>query len=266
MFLGLRISTPLLRAVWALSVISSTLSLARGSARDAGSSTLLTKSGSALGATSILQGLVLTGTVQYSAGSEQDSGAIEMKAAGAFDASVRLHLSNGERREISHADAGQWFDSRGGPHTNPLHNVLMAPNWFSPVHIVQAWLTDEHFLVSNLGQEDLNGKRMDRLRCVRVFPRNNASSNLLQTATAVEMLVDDETDLPAQLEFNTHPDENELKNIPIRIEFSDYRKGDAGVLTPFHIQKYLQGTLLLDIFVQSADINPAIAANEFLLQ
>ena len=88
---------------------------------------------------------------------------------------------------------------------------------------------------------------------------------LIQQASAMDLYLDSTTYLPVALEFNTHPENNALQDIPVRIEYGDYRAAGTGK-APYRIQKYLQGTLLLDIAVSSVAVNPGIPSTEFSLR
>jgi hypothetical protein len=243
-------------------VVSAAIAIA--ATHDPVSSAILTKATSALGASAIT-GIAMTGVVTYSAGSDQDSGPIQMQAIGLFDAAVYMNLSSGKRAEISHRDTGAWAGPDGVSHSIPFHNSLTIPGWFSPSLIVHACLTDKSFLASNIGTEERNGISVEHIRCSRRFEQNGASTAGLLSGVAMELFLDHATSLPVACEFNTHPDNNELLNIPVRIEFSDYQTAGTS-RAPFRIQKYLQNTLLLDISVSAVTLNPTLPSTDFSLQ
>lgn len=81
----------------------------------------------------------------------------------------------------------------------------------------------------------------------------------------MDFFLDPATLLPLAISFNTHPDDNALRDIPVEIRFSDYRLVN-GVQVPFHIQKFLNGSLSLDVQVQNVVINSGLSANEFTTQ
>lgn len=60
--------------------------------------------------------------------------------------------------------------------------------------------------------------------------------------------------LPAVMTFSVHPDNGAPSSIAIEIHYSDYHSV-SGVQIPFHIQRYVNGSLQLDILVNSAQIN-----------
>lgn len=92
-----------------------------------------------------------------------------------------------------------------------------------------------------------------------------ATTTLLLQLAAFDLYVDTSTLLPTALNFNSHPGNDALQNIPIAIEFSDYRSA-GGIVTPFHVQKSLQRSLLLDISITSAAINSGLPASDFQIQ
>lgn len=212
-------------------------------------------------------GAVLTGTVSYFAGSDEETGAVTLEASGFFDSKLTLRLSGGDRTEIQQPWSGAWAGADGVQHSWPLHNSLASSAWFFPALLVEGWITQPSFSVSSVAAEQRNGIAVQHLRCVRILPdaADALTTAHVQRAGAMDLFLDSATFLPVALEFNTHPDNNALMDIPVRIEFSDYRAAGSGK-APFHIQKYLQNTLLLDISLTSVDLNPVIASSDFTLQ
>jgi hypothetical protein len=70
--------------------------------------------------------------------------------------------------------------------------------------------------------------------------------------------------LPTELAFNLHPDNNLGENVPIRVKYSDYRPVN-GLQVPFHLQKFMNGTLMWDVELESANFNSGLAANSFVV-
>ena len=65
--------------------------------------------------------------------------------------------------------------------------------------------------------------------------------------------------------FSQHPDNNAIVDIPVEIDFSGYSVV-SGVAVPLHIQKFFNGSLLLDISVQSAALNTGLTNADFTAQ
>ena len=71
--------------------------------------------------------------------------------------------------------------------------------------------------------------------------------------------------LPVAIKFNTHPDDDANTNIPVEVDFSSYQAVN-GAQIPFHIQKFSQGTLMLDVTVTSVAVNSGVADSAFMVQ
>ncbi len=78
----------------------------------------------------------------------------------------------------------------------------------------------------------------------------------------MDFFLDSTTFLPAVTTFNIHPDNNALLDIPIEVRFSDYRAVN-GVQVPFHVQKFLNNGLILDLQFQTAALNTGLATSQF---
>jgi hypothetical protein len=72
-------------------------------------------------------------------------------------------------------------------------------------------------------------------------------------ATTSNVVLDPNTLLPTSLSFNAFPDTGPAIPVPVRIEFSDYRL-TSGAQIPYSIKRYLNGTLLADIIINSVSI------------
>lgn len=229
--------------------------------------TILAKASAALTGGAPVTTAVQTGTVAYSAGSDEETGPVELETADYFDSKLLMHLSGGDRLEILHQNAGAWAGADAVRHAQAMHNALTSAPWFFPALLVNGWIADASFSVTSVGLEQRNGISVQHLHCVRVLAgqADATTAAMIQTATAMELYLDNATFLPIALEYNAHPDANELQNIPVRIEYGSYGAAGSGN-TPYHIQKYLQGTLLLDIAVSEVALNVTIPASEFSLQ
>ena len=87
-------------------------------------------------------------------------------------------------------------------------------------------------------------------------------SDPLVTLSSTDVYLDSSSLLPVAFAFNTHPDNNSLLNIPVEIDFSNYQAVN-GAQIPFHIQKFLNGSLFLDMTIQSAAVNSGLTTSTF---
>jgi len=86
----------------------------------------------------------------------------------------------------------------------------------------------------------------------------------LQAASQFDLYLDPATSLPTEMAFQTHPDNRVSQNIPVRIRYSDYRVVN-GVQIPFHVQKFLNNSLYLELQFEAASFNTGLAANTFVV-
>jgi hypothetical protein len=147
----------------------------------------------------------------------------------------------------------------------PFHNLLAEPAWFFPTFAISRRLL-VGYAVADLGTETHNGQQAEH---VSVSQNSSITSPpgapSIQHLTQIDFFLDSTTLLPAAVSFNIHPDGNALLDIPVEIDFSDYRS-ISGVQIPFHIQKFLNGSLLLDIQLQNASVNSGVSASAFVTQ
>jgi len=86
-----------------------------------------------------------------------------------------------------------------------------------------------------------------------------------QHLTQIDIFLDVSTSLPVALDFSTHPDNDAGLDIPVELLFSDYRPVN-GAQIPFHVQKFLNNSLLLDLQFANAQLNSGLAASSFSVQ
>jgi hypothetical protein len=213
--------------------------------------------------------VTLTGTVHRIAGSDDESGTATLKALPSGAARCDLYLPSGTLSEIysfsGSGPAGAWSGADGTVHAVPSHNLLSEPGWFFPTFVISRRLA-AGFVVTDIGAEVRNGQKVEHFSMYQnpTFPFPNRGVTF-QHLTQIDFFIDPQTFLPIALSYNVHPDSNEGQDIPVEIEFADYRSV-SGAKIPFHIQKFLNGTLLLDIQLQNGAINSGISASAFTIQ
>jgi hypothetical protein len=221
----------------------------------------------ALSANTPLNDVALTGSAHYIAGSDDETGTATLKAiAGA--SRIDLNLSSGPRSEIQNSSggspAGTWSDPDGVSHSMALHNLFTDPVWFFPAFPITHGLSTGYG-ATYVGHETRYGQAVEHLTI--------SQSSAVQTPSGVPTLahlsqmdffIDSTTFLPAAVTFNIHPDNNELLDIPIEVRFSDYRPVN-GLQVPFHVQKFLNNSLILDLQLQTVTLNTGLNASSFSL-
>ena len=114
-----------------------------------------------------------------------------------------------------------------------------------------------------VGLEQKNGLSVQHLRLFRVLGGQSANiTATIQSLSAEDIYLDASSYLPLFLHFNAHPDNDFGRSIPAEIVFSAYQKA-SGILVPGRIQKYFNGSLLLDLSISSATVNSGLSASNF---
>lgn len=255
---------------------------------DTQAAALIPKALSALNGSTTVTDVILTGTVTRVSGSDTESGTITMKALGNKLSRMDMSLSDGQWTEIRGVDpAGTpksiWSDPDGAVHSIAAHNAMTDAVWFFPAlsSLTKGSARNGTLSVSYVGHEAHSGHYVEHIYFVVQFPAPATTAPPPTTTpgekgpphvrpsisplTAIDMYLDAATFLPTAVKFKTHPDNNALMNIPVEIDFSNYQPVN-GIAVPMHIQKFLNGTLFLDITIQSASINTGVPSAGFTVQ
>jgi hypothetical protein len=211
--------------------------------------------------------ITLSGTATRIAGSDTGSGTITLKALGTSNSRMDLSLSDGTFSEIRTAQTGtpqgQWLAASGSYNNVAAHNCMTDAAWFFPSLSVLSQLSNPNLVATYIGPETKAGVGVYHLRLSIQSPTD--PTGLLQQLSAEDVYLNASTYLPVALVFQTHPDTDALTNILVEVDFSNYQSIN-GVLIPFSIQKFLNGSLFLDITIQSAVLNSGLAQSVFTAQ
>jgi hypothetical protein len=214
--------------------------------------------------------VTLTGSVMRTAGSDVGTGTFTLRAVGGSASRMDLSLSDGISTEIrtlsTGVPQGEWLAPGGVYTAMPLHNCLTDAAWFFPAFTVLSKTSDVSLTVVYVGQETRNDISVQHLHFAfsgAVQPNNSpALDDPLATLSSSELYIDSTTFLPVALDFNTHPDNDARANIPVEIVYSNYQTTN-GILMPFRIQKFLNGSLFIDFTVQSVALNTGLTSSTF---
>jgi hypothetical protein len=228
---------------------------------------LLKQSLAALTGGQPLTDVTLSGTARRIAGSDDESGTAVLKALASGDARIDLSLSSGQRSEVENlsgtSPAGSWSGPDAASHPIALHNLLTEPAWFFPAFAISRRLSTSGHVVTYVGQETHEGQAVEHISVSQTSPSKDPPLGpSFAHLTQVDFFLDSATLLPASISFNIHPDNDARLDLPVEIRFSDYRPVH-GAEIPFHIQKLLNNSLLLDFQVQSVTPNSGLAATTF---
>jgi hypothetical protein len=232
---------------------------------------LLSQAATALSGAGVISDVTLTGTVQSTAGSDSESGTVVLKAMAAGESRMDLTLSASSRSEIRNFDSansaiGAWSGTDGVQHPIFYHNLLTDPSWFFPAMTVSRILKNSTAIRTYVGEETFSGQTVLHISfCLPPANSTGANAGLMQHLAQMDLYLNPTTYLPVGLSFTTHPDNNALVDIPVQIQFSNYQS-IGGVQVPFHVQKFLNGTLSIDAQLQTAVLNSGLTSSDFSVQ
>ena len=255
----------LLLLVLALSVLASAAQLAP-SASSPQAIQLLQRALLALSGGAPPADITLTGTAHRIAGSDDETGAAVLKALASGASRMDLNLSSGPRSEIQNSSdgspAGTWSGPDGVAHAISFHNLLTEPAWFFPAFPITHGLSSG-YVAAYVGPETRDGQAVEHLTISQTSALQTPSgAPTIGHLSQMDFFIDSSTLLPAAVTFNIHPDNNAPLDIPVEVRFSDYRAVN-GVQVPFHVQKFLNNGLVLDLQFATAVLNTGLAASLF---
>jgi hypothetical protein len=232
---------------------------------------LLRQAFSAMVGTVSISDVTLTGTARRIAGSDDETGSVVLKAIGTGQSRIDFSFASGQSSEVRSISSdgipeGNWSGPDGTTHAMSQHNLMTASSWFQPALALGALIGSQSPSVALVGQETRDGISVLHVTASQPFPDAAVNiSTLMQHLSQTDVFLDATTLLPVALDFDIHPDNNALLDIPVDVRFSDYRTV-SGVQVPFHVQKYLNNSLVLDIQLQIATFNSGLSASAFAIQ
>lgn len=228
---------------------------------------LVAKSLAGLGGGTAISDVTLTGSATRIAGSDTGSGTVTLKALGTSSSRMDLSLSDGTfseiRTSISGAPQGQWLAPNGAYNSMAMHNCFTDAAWFFPALTVLSQTSNPNLSITYVGLETKNDISVQHIH----FASNSAAqaasvTDPLPTLSSTDVYLDSSSLLPVAFVFYTHPDNNSVVNIPVEVDFSNYQTVN-GIQVPYHIQKFLNGSLYLDMTIQSAALNSGLSISVF---
>jgi hypothetical protein len=210
----------------------------------------------------VVQQIQLSGNAIWHAGSMEDSGSVTLTASANGSSQMQLALATTGQKTESQIGSGlnatcQWSGNDGVSHA--VHSVScgrLVP-WFLPALSLQPSLLPSSLGVVDLGMGTV-GASANTYRHLRSQLILNGTSDAF-TADAIQISKTDiglnpASLLPAVLAYSVRPDNGAPVAIAIEVRYSDYR-AVSGVQIPFIIQRYVNGSLQLEVHVSSAEIN-----------
>lgn len=237
--------------------------------RDTSAVALLQRSLAALVGTSTVKDVTLTGSANYIAGSDSETGSATLKATAIGQGRVDLSLSGGQRSDVADVSQNPWAGSWCGPdgvwHPVVPHNLFSDPTWFFPAFLISRALSTPGYAISAADAETQNGIAVEHITVYVQAAPADPSPAVNQGLSRTDIYLNASTLVPVSISFNTHPDNNALANIPVQISFSSYQ-AVQGMSVPYHIQKYIQNSLVLDVALSSVQTNLGLSGSDFQAQ
>lgn len=198
---------------------------AQGAAlRDDQTLALLSKSLTVLTGGNPVSDVRLEGAVTFFAGSEEESGTAILDARGT-ESQITLNLESGARTETRNDTKGSWSGPDGLLRFLPLHNAWTSPGWFFPEFIMLQALQDDGFSVGpaplDAAPAGIHGSGIRIYRVPKDLTGDMTAE--IEGLSTMDLELDAGSLLPVSLSFNTHPDDDLNVNLPVRVEFRDYR-------------------------------------------
>lgn len=208
--------------------------------------------------------VTLTGSVTWNG---TDSGTATLEALGTGESRMDLALSSGTRTEIRDAQTGvqlgQWINPNNASGPFASQNCWTDAVWFFPA--LGSLAVGPNVVLSYIGQETRNGGTVQHIQSYVYDP--NWPSGVTpsdQQLSTMDFYLDPTTLLPVAITFNAHPDNDATSSLSIEVDFANYQTIN-GIAVPMHIQRYQQGTLMVDVTVSGASFNTGIPLSVFMV-
>lgn len=200
--------------------------------------------------------VTLTGRVQFIAGSLNQQGNITLVASNDGSYTITYDIPQGPKAETQTAlqpdQTCSWTDKGGIVHATVQFNCMTGVAWFLPTMTMFGGKQPATVSFSSSGTNALDGLSLVNLTQTTAFESPHSSSLMVHLST-FSLFLSPSTYMPAIAMFAVHPDNNSFVDIPVKITYSNYQQvGRMSI--PFHIQKFLNGTLALDITASSASV------------
>lgn len=201
----------------------------------------------------------MTGIASWHSGGSTDSGSATLLASVDGSSQIQLSLASKglwieSQSAVSPTMICGWQGNDGVQHSGNLVNCIRPTIWFFPSMLLQSLNSRQAISAIDLGLGPVGetGTYRHLNLAFSTFP--NQVLEITGAANPVDLGFDPNTLLPAVLAYDVLPDSGGDVLIPIEVHFSNYNLVD-GVQVPFLIQRYVNGSLQLEIQVSSAQVN-----------
>lgn len=229
---------------------------------DTSATALLAQLSTAFSGGNVVNQVQLTGTASWHAGSLNDTGSASLSAATTGSSQLQISFSSSGARTEAQSGQGTnlactWSGEDGVTHTIDPGNCWRPVLWFLPPLSLQPSLLPSYLGAVDLGTSTVGfgAATYRHLQTDLVLPSLSTSlaGDIMRRSTA-DLGLDPTTRLPAVLAYSIRPDNGAPIPIAIEIHYSNYQ-AISGVQIPFTIQRYVNGSLQLEVDVSAAQVN-----------
>jgi hypothetical protein len=220
--------------------------------------TLISQAHSAFSEKKPVNSVQMTGNAKWYGGGDPMEGTATLSASIDGSSSMTLDLQGANRTEttstLQEGRVCTWSGADGKQHTAASSNCYTAVPWFLPQIETQVTGIPAVLGADYKGKQGAgaNAQYMLRHQAIIGSPQTAMDvTTVLQDWSTTDLALDTATFLPCSLSFAVHPDNDSSVSLNEKILYSDYRTA-AHVTLPYHIERYVNGTLQLDITIQQA--------------
>ena len=221
---------------------------------------------SALTSGKAISDATLTGSVTWSGGTAPETGTATLLASGTGESRMNLVLSSGTRTEVRDASTGvaqgQWTAEGGKSGLFASQNCATDAVWFFPA--LGSLAAGPNVVLTYVGQETRNGAAVQHIRSYLFQPNQSGINPSQQQLSTMDFYLDASALLPVAVVFNAHPDNDANTNLLTEVDLSNYQVL-GGILVPTHIQRAMQGNVLVDISISGAFFNTGLPLSDFTI-
>jgi hypothetical protein len=224
--------------------------------------TLLNQLSTAFSGGNVVHQVKLTGTANWHVGSLEDTGTATLSAATNGSSQLELSLSSAGTRIETQTGQGAdltctWAANDAAAHEVDPANCWRPVIWFLPPLSLQPSLLPSYLGAVDFGTGPVgfSAASYRHLQGALVLPnlKTKLTGDVMTRSTA-DLGLDPASLLPAVLAYSIRPDNGASIPISIEVHYSNYQTIN-GVKIPFTIQRYVNGSLQLEIAVSSAQVN-----------
>jgi hypothetical protein len=202
----------------------------------------------------------MTGTVNWTYGSDQQTGTVTLQATANGQSRILLQLPSGSRSEVQNpfSDSQRqctWSGADAVVHSSAVHHCWVDAIWFLPGITMQTGAGALDDVASVVQLSDASKIRIHRERHL-VDVDSAQTGQFVAHLSAVDLDIDSATSLPVMLAFAIHPDNDAGIDMPVEIRYSAYSIF-SGVTVPTHIQKFINHALVLDMQITAVQVQLA---------